>query len=283
MEVQDFGRILIFHNFKSTGFPFEIPKLSLVCKAARIRTFVKSLNGVDEHLDWIRAEAAELDAVLVHPFGQWMSEGAAATIERTFKKFKVQSFVEFSYDGDWTKADEDMHFQRSVYRFPLASEVKFDIRAYIRYILSRWFTGVELEDCADQALRNIEILSKRVPPCVLFCLASAWCNGWATGKRFQQRNSKCRIWHTCIGEDSLEHYSVCDYAIHAFESKLGLVAEPWGIKRSLILHSDSPQSIIIQSCHLYAAKRAADLGRREKHLEDLSCLRNFSGMGIKLL
>ena len=96
---------------------------------------------------------------------------------------------------------------------------------------------------------------------MIFTLVPAWSNGWATGRRFQSKHTRCRIHAECDGEDSIEHYGVCVEPWIAFRSITGIHLQQ-NFETFIVVGSDDHQSWIFLACHLYAVKRAADFGRR---------------------
>ena len=124
----------------------------------------------------------------------------------------------------------------------------------------RWFSSEQSSVFASRAVKIIDFVKNKVPPCVIFTLIAAWSNGWATGRRFQVRDSQCCIHRGCLGEDSIEHYAYCTEPWLALCSKTGLSLEQ-NLENFFVVGSDESQSWVFLACHLYAVKRAADHGR----------------------
>ena len=113
---------------------------------------------------------------------------------------------------------------------------------------------------ANRAIQITSFLKNKVPPCVIFTLIAAWSNGWATGRRFQNKHTRCCIHNGCDGEDSIEHYGVCIEPWIAFCSKTGIHLEH-NFENFIVVGSGDSQTWVFLACHLYAVKRAADYGR----------------------
>eukprot|EP00973_Karenia_brevis_P014737 2012532-Karenia_brevis.AAC.1 len=99
-----------------------------------------------------------------------------------------------------------------------------------------------------------------VPPCVIFCLLSTWCNAWCTKRRFQS-SGPCVLCQSCDGEDSLEHYAECPFQWQTLATKLRKPLHPQSLVRFLALAADDIEEATIQACHIYAVKRAVDIRR----------------------
>ena len=117
-----------------------------------------------------------------------------------------------------------------------------------------------MDSLAKRACRILNEIHTRVPPCVLFCLVATWCNAWCTKRRFQQEGP-CQLLNGCSGEDSLEHYATCACHWGVLEGRLCRPRNPQTLRRFLVLTASTSDEMVIQACHVYAVKRAADLQR----------------------
>ena len=153
--------------------------------------------------------------------------------------------------GDFTSSNK--HINKTF--FP------FDEESFWEKQFGRWFNREDSILFASRAAQITDFIKNKVPPCVIFTLVAAWSNGWATGRRFQNKLSRCCIHNECDGEDSIEHYGECIEPWIAFRSITGIHLQQ-NFETFIVVGSGDSQSWIFLACHLYAVKRAADLGRR---------------------
>ena len=106
-----------------------------------------------------------------------------------------------------------------------------------------------------------ETISNEVPPCVKHAVWSTWLNGWTTARRFQQRGSVCVLCHE--GEDSIEHYAVCDVQWKAFNCEYPFVIDGT-FNNFMLAGSLDGEELIALACHMYAVKTATNIARASK-------------------
>eukprot|EP00746_Dinoflagellata_sp_MGD_P124326 gnl/MRDRNA2_/MRDRNA2_58918_c0_seq1.p1 gnl/MRDRNA2_/MRDRNA2_58918_c0~~gnl/MRDRNA2_/MRDRNA2_58918_c0_seq1.p1 ORF type:complete len:137 (-),score=3.50 gnl/MRDRNA2_/MRDRNA2_58918_c0_seq1:362-772(-) len=85
-----------------------------------------------------------------------------------------------------------------------------------------------------------------------------WCNAWSTQRRFQNDAGKCLLDPECRGEDSIEHYSICERQIAVIDQKCRLVTPRSCPSWFFCFSSDSIDETVFRACHCYATKRAVD-------------------------
>ena len=98
----------------------------------------------------------------------------------------------------------------------------YKAEACLEYKISKLMDNLEWQFDGEVLLATIHRISKIVPPCVVFCVVSAWCNGWATAARFQVKNSKCQAHVECEGKDDVRHYAKCPYLWNTFKACTGM-------------------------------------------------------------
>eukprot|EP00973_Karenia_brevis_P089865 12399818-Karenia_brevis.AAC.1 len=149
-----------------------------------------------------------------------------------------------------------------LYDFTQSCLHPFDVERALSDKLVRWFGRSEARMLARRAQNVLNTIYRFVPPCVIFCLISSWCNAWCTSRRFQG-SGRCQLCIECQGEDSLEHYAVCKYHWNAFACKLKQASLPRSLRRFLCLDATNVDEMIFMACHVFAVKRAVDIRRRE--------------------
>ena len=108
-----------------------------------------------------------------------------------------------------------------------------------------------------------------MPPCVSFTLLISWLNGWGTARRFQCRNSRCWVHSDCMGEDSMEHYAVCDALWNALQKHTHL-CPPRDLETFLVLTADDIDSLRVRACHLYSVRNGLQARKAEGRRGSLS-------------
>ena len=125
-----------------------------------------------------------------------------------------------------------------------------------------------------QAVDAICKLKKRAPPCFLFNLVAAWCNGWATADRFQSY-ARCCLHAQCQREDSLLHYLACSFHLPLLGHRTRLSYERYASTDLLCLGSQDENTLVLLAIHLYAINRAATYGRYNGACTDNTQLENL--------
>ena len=144
----------------------------------------------------------------------------------------------------------------------------------------RWFSSEQSSIFACTAVKMIDSIKNKVPPCVITLIA-ARSNGWDTGRRIQVRDSQCCIHSGFLGEDSVEHYAYCTEPWIALCSKTGLSLKK-NLENLIVVGTDKSQSWVFLACHLYAVKRAADQGRACSPCSSSMEVRNLIFGGYKV-
>eukprot|EP00973_Karenia_brevis_P019430 2664325-Karenia_brevis.AAC.1 len=88
---------------------------------------------------------------------------------------------------------------------------KYDGRpaAYIlRLRLQYWFGENVNDEQVNNAVRNLQMLGKRMPPLPFIAATITICNAWNTAKQFQEAPSNCRLRSETAG-DNIRHYCAC--------------------------------------------------------------------------
>jgi len=181
-------------------------------------------------------------------------------IQRAVKNIIDSNFISEFYAGDHSAFLQDRNVQLNLARHYNCTSFPFDDFTFWEEQFSGWFSIEHSSTFASRAVNIMSYIRNKVPPCVIFTLISAWSNGWATGRRFQARGTRCCIHRDCQGEDSIEHYGECIEPWSAFCSKTGIHLEQ-NLENFLVVGSEESQSWVFLACHLYAVKRAADFGR----------------------
>ena len=140
--------------------------------------------------------------------------------------------------------------------------------------LARWFDASDVERLADRAHFVLESIYTHVPPCVIFCLVSTWCNAWCTNRRFQQKG-RCQLCLECHGEDSLEHYACCNFHWDVFARKTKQPNISRSVQSFFVLSAQNEDEMVLQACHVYAVKRAVDHRRYDTGIRSLEWVQNL--------
>eukprot|EP00973_Karenia_brevis_P031919 4405104-Karenia_brevis.AAC.1 len=94
--------------------------------------------------------------------------------------------------------DGQLPKQSSIYQYMLPRMHPFCLVDALSVKFRRWFSD---GDALALAIRARDVLNRiytMVPPCVLFCLISTWCNAWCTKRRFQGKGP-CYVCVDCQG------------------------------------------------------------------------------------
>jgi len=90
-----------------------------------------------------------------------------------------------------------------------------------------------------------------------------WCNGWCSGRRYQDRSGSCDLCVDCSGEDSLEHHAVCTYQWGFFTRTLRQPVGRLTLARFMALEDGHVENMVMQACQVYAVKRAIDIRHKQ--------------------
>ena len=202
----------LFFNLKDNHvFPKNLLAFDTLCRASMIRAVVQSVTNWKEMDNGLSIQNRGLDDLIIFPDKKWWDSLAIVNIKKTFEECDSVSF--------------DLHspnLQSRLYSQLLPIMHPFRFEHLLRGKLSRWFSGDGLDQVADQAIKVLNKIHRIAPPCVLFCLMATWCNAWCTARRFQSQESICHLCRECNGDDSLEHYAICEAQWEIATSRLQL-------------------------------------------------------------
>jgi hypothetical protein len=253
--------VQFFQHFKkSAGFPLGIKSFSLVCRAAGIRFMLNTFPEGGGYVREVNSGKDEDESLLIYPFKDWLQLAAPTIIEQHARDFDNRDFERNTNENGLIKGNRRGKVQGVVYTYLLDRCSPFNPVDYYTYKLSLLMGSDVGAGLAARTTHAIDTLKKLAPPCVLFNLVSAWCNGWATAARFQQK-ARCCLHTDCHGEDSLLHYLVCQYHRPTLASYAKVNAQCFNAADFLCLNCTDADTLAILAGHLYAVKRAADVGR----------------------
>ena len=251
----------LFRNFKVVGFPVEIQSLKVVSRATMARSGLVALRSHQALACSLDSSIHCVSSYFIHPNKVWRDTCAVIEIQRAVKNITDSNFISKFYGGDLIACLQDRNVQSKLTCHYNRISFPFDDLSFWERQFSKWFSIERCSIFASRAVNIISFIRNKVPPCVIFTLIAAWSNGWATGCRFQARDTQCCIHEECQGEDSIEHYGECIAPWAVFCSQTGIHVEQ-NLENFLVVGSDESQSWVFLACHLYAVKRAADYGRR---------------------
>ena len=120
--------------------------------------------------------------------------------------------------------------------------------------MKRWFStqgpGMNHRRVAIAARRFLSDVRGHVPPCVLSAVLTSLVNGWTTGRRFQEQQTRCRLHAGCHGEDSIEHYLVCPHVWKCAVNILKISETPQTLARSMGLHLARDDRPVLLAFHM---------------------------------
>ena len=143
----------------------------------------------------------------------------------------------------------------------LSRDSPFIFQGMLQTKLSRWCSQTLASAYALKGTRILRNIAKHVPPCVIWNLINSWCNGWCTDRRLQIKSSQCFLNSGCHGEDSIEHYAVCQCHWRVFNSRFRKNVLTHSISVFLGFEADSIEESVLHACHMYAVKIAVDRRR----------------------
>ena len=150
------------------------------------------------------------------------------------------------------KKDKRKSVQTSIYQFLLQGLQYPSIEEVLARRFRRWFAADEACHAAKKASINMRLLHKIVPACVQFAVLNTLLNGWATAARFQLQG-KCRLAHSCLGEDRLEHYACCPHQLYILNESY--VVPAFGtLKQFLGLETVDMEEAALLAMHCYAVR-----------------------------
>ena len=123
--------------------------------------------------------------------------------------------------------------------------------------LKRWNAVLDwgARGSANRAQTVLLRIKKVVPPAVLAAWIRSSLNGWCTSRRFQQ-SGQCRLHCLCGGDDSLEHYAVCQASWSCARTRLRVNDEPRNLSRFLGLSDEPDEDVILLVMQMAAVYKA---------------------------
>ena len=122
--------------------------------------------------------------------------------------------------------------------------------------MKRWFPtqglGMNHRGIAIAAKPFLFDVRRHVPPCVLSAVLTSLVNGWTTGRRFQEQQTRCRLHAGCHGEDSIEHYAVCPHDWKCAMDILKISETPRTLARFMGLHLARDDRPVLLALHMFA-------------------------------
>ena len=155
---------------------------------------------------------------------------------------------------DGSNFDISPRIQHNFYKALLPRLAPFSLVEALlkRFRLRKWFPECELLHVASKAANLFEEIHNHVPPCVLFAAIKTFFNGLATSARFQKMAKVCLLCSDCNGEDSLEHYAVCEYQWVVFVDKFKTSVFPQSLARFLGICAIDLNDRVFHAAHMYA-------------------------------
>ena len=173
--------------------------------------------------------------------------------------------------------------QANIYDYVFPNLVPFNLEDLFcyRFLLREWFDEYEARRMAGRAVAFLEEISNATPPCVIFAVLNTYLNGWSTGARFQEKNSKCLLCIDCEGEDRLEHYGSCIFMWRDFARRYGKSIFPMSLARFLGLFAESHDLKLAHAVNMFAVRTATNFRRRSGTRECEDKVHRLIGGGFK--
>lgn len=252
----------LFHNLQSNCyFPVAVKAFDTLCTSIILKTGLTMEASWRQGVKVLEEAAMEDDACLSHPLKQWLQGCAVYKLKEictSRHRHNLDKIVDLKATMD---KEKNANIQAVIYKHLLPIMHPFDLVKELGKKFQRWFSEQDSLMLASRASHLLKTIHSLVPPCVLFCLISTWCNAWCTNKRFQG-TGRCRLSTQCEGEDSLDHYAVCSCQWQAFSSKLKRSYRPDSIIHFFGLEAESTEDMVFHACHTYAVKRGVDIRHR---------------------
>ena len=83
-------------------------------------------------------------------------------------------------------------------------------------------------------------------------VVTSWFNGWTTGRRFEEQQTRCRLHAGCHGEDSIEHYAVRPHAWKCAMNIHNISETLWILARFMGLHLARDDRPVLLALHMFA-------------------------------
>ena len=225
------------------------------------------MEGLDTCMALMVHGRTREDALLIHPFPDWIESCAVSTLLRARNSVSWADIVG-DQNADDVRANKLV--QSCAYGVLLRRNCPFDLTAAIkhRFILRNWVCERDAGFYAHKAKLLLSTIHNLVPPCVMFAMYNTLFNGWTTSARFQAVDKVCWLCFNCNGHDCIEHYGSCMYQWRVFASKCKKSIFPCSLLRFLGLFAEHTNDMVLHACHVYAVRSAVHLRLREQIISD---------------
>ena len=206
----------VFYHLKSNRiFPLDLKAYDTLCMATMAKTAIETLSGWEQIYEELSVNSRDDDDGFIFPFQNWWNNLGVVCLKRASDQLA---------DVD-VQGHGRLHLQSYLYSALLQCMHPNPLHTVLYDKLGRWIDADHLDGAVEHATKVLEMIHKSVPPCVRFCVWTAWCNAWCTSARFQGEGL-CRLCGECSGADSLEHYAVCHPNGNLLKRSLACVEVP---------------------------------------------------------
>ena len=245
--------------------PMAFPSLRVISLAAKLRLFLTELPDNTQLVEAFRSHLFGRENVSLSSLGEttWWS---------TSLRFTLHAAVEEANSLGLMRGDRlcDPHlkdvlagrkktstFQSAVAKILCGRFFSRSCTQLLQARLKRWDAVLDsgARGSANRAQTVLLRIKKVVPPAVLAAWIRSSLNGWCTSRRFQQ-SGQCRLHCLCGGDDSLEHYAVCQASWSCARSRLRLNDEPRNLSRFLGLSDEPDEDVILLVMQMAAVYKA---------------------------
>ena len=254
----------LYHLTANKCFPLNFPSLEVVAFSASARTLMHTLPHWEQHLGTITSARAADDAKLVHPFQDWLKNSFAFHLRKVADVLEHHKVIAHGagrcrvINHEILQALRDhssKQVQKTIGNLFLQICHPFDLKQYLAHKFGRWYDSSVACAHACTAVKVLDNLHGKVPPCVLHAVITTWLNAWHTDARYQKEPRPCVLSRHCKGKDTLEHYVVCPTVWNTIFSKLRAKNVPRSRDRFFLLDPSHKDDIVILACIVYSVRR----------------------------
>jgi hypothetical protein len=191
----------LLHGLRSVGLPVDLPDLSLLATAAKLRVVATSATF------WSGIAAFEVasssDEVILHPpLTAWYGESIMFTLKKTWDiHHQMDPVKTILLSGDRGA------FQRKFYKYLAGQSISEAALLIITRRVRYWH--VDDEACRVDAAVICTVLRSRLPAGLKLSVLRTVCNAWNTTSRFHQPVAACQFGCPAPADDRLAHYLCC--------------------------------------------------------------------------
>ncbi len=251
------------YRLPQIGVPMAITSIEAAATAAMTRTHITHRRVYDDCSNLILDTRRHDYAFLSPPFPEWYDESIVMHSRRNVERAHCLGIVDAAGNPILDSIRRRAQLNRPTH--DLQREILCSITPdmydaqflrVLRQRIMRWISlhhdgGFEhrVHAAAEVFMKHCKGLRAWAPPCVTLSIIKGVMNGWDTDKRYQLPPRPCVLHEDCIGDDSLEHYCKCPYAVEQFFLENVQSAPPWNGLDFFLLRDTSGQHIDRMAVH----------------------------------